>query len=106
MAELLQPVAFQGFKEFTRVTVSHATYRVGNTYYRIKDKNLTKSYLSDGRLAISILIDHTVSGKITITEIRLHDTNNNVWLIKPENIVREDVTAGVLYRFAFDFQEN
>jgi len=106
MAGLLQPVGFQGFKEYTRVTISYATYRVGSSYYRVQDANMTKSYLSDGRLSVSILIDHTVPGNITITEIRLFDTNNNVWLIKPENIIREDVTAGVLYRFTFDFQEN
>jgi hypothetical protein len=103
---LLQPTAIQGYKEYTRVTIAYARYKVGGTYYRVPDANLTKSYLPDGRLAVSLLIDHTVPGNITIKEIQLFDTNNNLWLVKPENIMREDVTAGVLYRFTFDFTEN
>jgi DNA-binding cell septation regulator SpoVG len=103
---LLQPMAIQGYKDYTRATIAYAQYKVDDVYYRVTDANLTKSYLADGRLAVSLLIDHTVPGNVTIKEIRLFDTNNNLWLVKPENIMREDVTAGVLYRFTFDFTEN
>ena len=103
---MLTPTAIQGFKEYTRVTINYARYRVGNTYYRIPDANLTKDYLADGRLAVKLLIDTALPGNIRITEIQLFDTNGNLWLVKPENIIREDVTAGILYRFTFNFTEN
>mgnify|MGYP006922417023 CR=1 FL=1 len=57
-------------------------------------------------VAVKIMIDHPAPGNLTISEIQLYDTNNNLWLKKPENIMREDVTAGILYRFTFDFHEN
>ena len=57
-------------------------------------------------LAVKILMEPPESGNVKITEIQLYDTNNNLWLKKAENIVREDVSAGVLYRFTFNFSEN
>jgi len=101
---MLTATALRGYKEYTRVTISYARYRVGNTYYRAPIQSM--DYIADGRLAVKFLIDHTVPGNITVTEIQLFDTNNNLWLAKPENIMREDVTAGILYRFTFDFREN
>ena len=79
-------------------------YRIGDSYYRAEI--MSREYLADGRLAVKIMIDHPAPGNLTISEIQLYDTNNNLWLKKPENIMREDVTAGILYRFTFDFHEN
>lgn len=101
---MLTEAAIAGYKEYTRADIAYARYKIGNTYYRAEIQS--KEYLADGRLAVKILIDHPAPGNLTISEIQLFDTNNNLWLSKPENIMREDVTAGILYRFTFDFHEN
>ena len=101
---MLTKAAIDGYKEYTRADIAYARYKIGDSYYRAEIQS--KDYLADGRLAVKILIDHPAPGNLTISEIQLFDTNNNLWLSKPENIMREDVTAGILYRFTFDFHEN
>lgn len=101
---MLTSAAIKGYKEYTRAEIAYAKYKIGNTYYRAEIKS--KEYLMDGKLAIKVMIDHPQPGNLTITEIQLYDINNNLWLKKPENIMREDMTAGILYRFTFDFHEN
>lgn len=101
---MLTDTAMRGYKEYTRAEIAYAKYKVGNTYHQTPITS--KEYLADGRLAVKILMEPPESGNVKITEIQLYDTNNNLWLKKAENIVREDVSAGVLYRFTFDFSEN
>ena len=101
---MLTDTAMSGYKEYTKAAIAHAKYKVGNTYHQATIQS--KEYLADGRLAVKVLIEPPESGSVKITEIQLYDTNNNLWLKKAENIIREDVTAGVLYRFTFDFSEN
>ena len=98
---MLTKAAIDGYKEYTRADIAYARYKIGDSYYRAEIQS--KEYLADGRLAVKILIDHPAPGNLTISEIQLFDTNNNLWLSKPENIMREDVTAGILYRLTFDF---
>lgn len=104
MAGMLTDAAIRGFKEHTRADIDRARYKVGSTYHDAKIQS--KEYLADGRLAVKILIEPPESGTAKVTEIQLYDTGNNLWLVKPENVIREDVTAGILYRFTFDFKEN
>lgn len=104
MAGMLTEAAIRGFKEHTRTDIAKARYKVGTTYHDAKIQS--KEYLSDGRLAVKILIEPPESGTVKVAEIQLLDTANNLWLVKPENVIREDVTAGILYRFTFDFKEN
>lgn len=104
MAGMLTSTAIQGFKEHTRVDIDKAKYKVGTTYHDAVIQS--KSYLSDGRLAVLILVEPPESGTVTVSEIQLYDIYGNLWLKKTENIVRESVSAGILYRFTFDFKEN
>lgn len=101
---MLTDAAIRGFKEHTRADITKARYKVGSTYHDAAIQS--KEYLDDGRLAVKILIEPPESGTVTVSEIQLYDTGNNLWLVKQENIIREDVTAGILYRFTFDFTEN
>ena len=91
---MLTKAAIDGYKEYTRADIAYARYKIGDSYYRAEIQS--KEYLADGRLAVKILIDHPAPGNLTISEIQLFDTNNNLWLSKPENIMREYVTAGIL----------
>ena len=101
---MLTETALKGYKEYTKAELANPKNRNGNTYSRAEINS--REYLADGRLAVKIMIDHPAPGNLTISEIQLYDTNTNLWLKKPENIMREEVTAGILYRFTFDFHEN
>lgn len=100
---LLTPEAIEGYKEYTKRTISYAQYKAGGTYYKANISSV--SVLPDGRLAVDFLIDHTVPGDINVTEVQLYNTNNKLWLSKPESILRKDVQEGILYRFTFTIQE-
>ena len=100
---LLTTEAIEGYKDYTKKTIAYAQYKAGGTYYKAKISSV--SVLPDGRLAVDFLIDHTVPGDINVTEVQLYNTNNKLWLSKPESILRKDVQEGILYRFKFTIQE-
>ena len=87
--------------------IAYARYKVGNNWYqsRIEDARA----ISGGRIEVTFLIDHTVSGNITVTNIELYDHNGARVGSKAVNITRADVTEGILYvcRFSlFQVVEN
>ena len=100
---MLTTTALTSNKNHMKKMVVSAKYKVGSTYYKapIQDAKV----LSDGRLAIDVLIDHSLSGNITVTEVQLYDVNGNLWAKKAESISRADVQEGILYRFAFTITE-
>jgi len=100
---LLTAEAIEGYKDYTKKTIAYAQYKAGGTYYKANISSV--SVLPDGRLAVDFLIDHTVPGDINVTEVQLYNTNNKLWLSKPESILRKDVQEGILYRFTFTIQE-
>ena len=104
MAGMLTQAAINGFKEHTRADILKARYKVGGTYHDAVIQS--KDYLSDGRLAVKILVEPPETGTVTVSEIQIYDVAGNLWLKKQENIVRESVSTGILYRFTFDFKEN
>lgn len=100
---LLTPAAIEGYKDYTKRTIAYARYKAGGTYYKA---NISSVFvLPDGRLAVDFLIDHTVPGDISITEVQLFNTDQVLWLSKPESLTRKNVQEGILYRFTFTIQE-
>lgn len=100
---MLTSNAIEGFKKYTQNNVAYAKFKVGGTYYKVDIHK--KEMLSDGRVAIYLLIDDNIPGDITISEIQLYDTDSNLWLTKAENITKKAVQEGILYRFTFKFNE-
>ena len=100
---LLTAAAIEGYKEYTRKAIAYAKYKVNGTYYKTRRPDIHT--LPDGRIAVDVLIDHTVGGNITVTEIQLYDTSDKLWLTKPESIKRQAVQEGILYRFTFTITE-
>jgi hypothetical protein len=100
---LLTAAAIEGYKDYTKRTIAYAKYKANGTYYKANISSV--SILADGKLAVDFLIDHTVPGDINVTEVQLYDTNQNLWLSKPESLTRRDVQEGILYRFKFTIQE-
>lgn len=87
--------------------VSYARYKVGSTWYQAAIQNA--QVLNDGRVEVTFLIDHTVSGNITVTGVELYDHNGVRIGSKNVSITRADATEGILYvcRFSlFQVVEN
>lgn len=100
---MLTNTALTGIKNFLKNSIAYAKYKVGSTYYQV---DIRSAYImNDGRLAITFLIDHTVAGNITVTEVQLYDHNGSLWASKAESISRANVQEGILYRFAFAITE-
>ncbi len=100
---MLTTTALTSIKNHMKKMVVSAKYKVGSTYYDAEISNA--QVLSDGRLAIDVLIDHSLSGNITVTEVQLYDVNGSLWAKKAESVSRADVQEGILYRFAFTITE-
>ena len=65
--------------------------------------------LASGVVEVTFLIDHTVSGNITVTGVELYDHNGQRIGSKTVSITRADATEGILYvcRFSlFQVKEN
>lgn len=100
---ILTAQAIDGYKVDTLRKIARARYKIGNTYYEPTIHR--REQLPDGRVAIYFSITPGISGNVTITEVQLFDTNNDLWASKVENIAISGVQEGVLYRFTFDFKE-
>lgn len=87
-------------REKIKQSIAYARYKAGSTWYQGKIERA--EVLSDGRIEAVFLIDHTVSGNITITEVELCDYNGKRIGSRNVSIVRKNVTEGILYvcRFA------
>lgn len=100
---MLTNTALTAMKNFLKNSIAFAKYKFGGTYYQT---DIRSAYiLSDGRVAITFLIDHTVAGNITVSEVQLYDHNGSLWASKAEAISRANVQEGILYRFAFTITE-
>lgn len=100
---MLTATAMEGFKSFIERNIAYARYKIGGTYYKVAIHR--KERLTDGKVAVYFSIIPQASNDVTISEVQLFDTNNNLWASKAENIVVKSVQEGILYRFAFDFKE-
>ncbi len=100
---MLTNTALTSLKNHLKDSIKYAQYKVGSTYYKA---DIRSAYIMpDGRVAITFLIDHTVPGNITVTQVQLYDHNGSLWASKAEAISRSNVQEGILYRFAFDITE-
>lgn len=100
---ILTPEALIGYKADTLRKIARARYRIGTTWHEPQIHR--REWLPDGRIAIYFSIVPGISGNVTIAEVQLFDSNNDLWASKAENITISGVQQGVLYRFAFDFRE-
>lgn len=96
-----------GKREGVKNDVAYAQYKVGSAWYQAEIQSA--SVLTDGRVEVTFLIDHSVSGDITVTAVELYDHNGARIGSKTVSIARADATEGILYvcRFAlFQVVEN
>lgn len=100
---ILEAVAMEGYKTYTDKTIAYARYKIGNSYFKVNISR--RERLKDGRLAVFFPIEAQGGNDVTITEVQLFNTNNELWASKAENIVIRGVQEGVLYRFTFEFRE-
>lgn len=100
---MLTVKAMEGFKTFIEKNIAYARYKIGGTYYKTVIHR--KERLTDGKVAVYFSINPQTTSNVTITEVQLFDTNNDLWASKSENIEVKSVQEGVLYRFAFDIKE-
>lgn len=87
--------------------VAYARYKVGGSWYQAAIQNAT--VLNNGVVEVTFLIDHTVSGNITVTGVELYDHNGVRIGSRTVSITRADATEGILYvcRFSlFQVVEN
>lgn len=79
--------------------IRYAEYKVGSTWHRTDIQ--TAQILSDGRIEVVFVIDHTVAGNITVTGIRLRDRNGELVGSRDVSITRADATEGISYACRF-----
>ena len=100
---MLTNSALNSLRNHLKNSIAYARYKVGSTYYTAEIQ--TAEVLADGRIAVTFIIDHTVAGNITVTEVQLFDHNGTLWASKDESITRKDAQGGILYRLRYSIIE-
>ena len=82
-------------------TIVKAQYRIGSTFY---DAVISEKKIVGDTLVVFMVIDHTVTGTVTVNYVRLIDVDGEVAGERAENITKKD-TQGVLMKFEFPLRE-
>lgn len=75
--------------------IAYARYKVGSSWYRAEIQKA--EVLGSGVVEATFLIDHTVSGNITVTAVELYNHAQKRIGYKNVSITRADATEGILY---------
>jgi len=100
---MLTPAALDSLRRHLKQSIAYAQYKAGGRYYRADIQSA--EVLADGRISVTFIIDHTVAGDITVTEVQLYDHSGRLWASKPECITRAANQEGIWYRFRFTVAE-
>ena len=100
---MLTENAIEGYKLHTERTISHARFRLGETWHTVQTSR--RERMADGRVAIYFPIIPQAHEEVTITGVQLYSKDGKLWAEKEEDIKIESVQDGVLYRFTFDLHE-
>lgn len=100
---MLSEIALNDFRKLIKSKVASARYKVGSTYHAAKIEEL--DILPSGDVVATIIIDHTVTGNITVTQVQLLNHNGEVWAQVNTSITRADVQEGIFYTFTFTVKE-
>lgn len=100
---MLTDTALDSLRTHLKENIAYAKYKVGSTYHEAPIQ--TAEILADGRIAITFIIDHSVAGDITVTQVQLYDHSGKLWAEKAESITRKAIQEGILYRFRFTITE-
>lgn len=100
---MLTEKALRGYREYTMRTIAYARYKIGSEYYKTPIQGI--KIQSDGKIAVQFMIEPKINSKVTITEVQLFDTNNDLWLSKAENLVKESAQEGFYYLFRVTIKE-
>lgn len=84
-----------GYREQIKNDIAYARYKVGSSWYRAEIQKA--EVLSTGVVEATFLIDHTVTGNITVTAVELYNHAENRIGSKNVSITRADATEGILY---------
>lgn len=75
--------------------IVRARYKVGNTWYDAPIEDVI--ILSDGRVEVEFIIDHTVAGNITVTAVELYNRYGTRIGSRTVSITRADATEAISY---------
>lgn len=98
---MLQAAAFTDLRNYIKRRISRAQYRVGSTWY---DAPIVETVItSDGTVRVKSQIAHGAA--CTISEVRLFNTEGQVWATKSVNVVLETASTNLLQWFDFKLTE-
>ena len=98
---MLTAQAFTDFRNFIKMRVGKAQYRVGSTWY---DAPIVETVIINGIVRVKSQIAH--GAPCTISEVRLLNTENAVWATKTITVVIETATTNLLQWFDFNVTES
>lgn len=87
--------ALTDLKEHIKKSVAYAEYRSGNTWTKVPIYGVET--LTDGRVAIFIMLDHDAPDEIT--GIRFYHKNGFLWASGSESLNKKEFEEGILYRY-------
>ncbi len=100
---MLTDIALKAYKDYTKWELSYARYKVGSSYIDIPIDRV--EMIGDKALKVYLVINNHRHSTITVSEIQLINTDNEVFCQFEENIVINANEEGYLYVVKFKFKE-
>lgn len=98
---MLDPAAFTDLRNFIKLRIASARYRVGSTFYTTALNDIT--ILGSG--TVRALLSIAPGGTVTINRVELTNSDGNLWAHQDVSITISTGQTGVLYWFDFTITE-
>lgn len=94
--------AYKGLVTHVHKQISSVKYKIGSTYYEATINDIDENEQS---LVIWLQINPEVTNEVTVSEIAIYDTSNEVFYQKTENIKFNPLNEGILTKLEINFKE-
>ncbi|RGG95751.1 hypothetical protein DWW67_06040 [Coprobacillus sp. AF16-47] len=94
--------AFKGLVSHARREISTAKYKIGTTNYLATINSIEEK---DSELVIYLQFNPDVKNEVTISEVSLYDTSEELFYNQAENIKFNPLNEGVICKVTINFKE-
>lgn len=94
--------AYKGLVAHVHKEINTVKYKIGSAYYEATVNNIEEQ---ENSLVIWLQMNPEVASEVTVSEIAIYDTSNEVFYKKTENIKFNPLNEGILTKLEISFKE-
>lgn len=94
--------AYKGLVTHVHKQISAVRYKIGSTYHIATVNDIEEK---ENSLVIWLQMNPEVTSEVTVSEIAIYDTSNEIFYKKTENIKFNPLNEGILTKLEISFKE-